>query len=84
MGAITALVSPFTEEGRVDEECLRRLIRFQVAAGMDGIALLGTTGEAPTLTAAEKERMIVIAREEVPPHITLPDRNGKLFDRPDH
>jgi 4-hydroxy-tetrahydrodipicolinate synthase len=64
-GALTALVTPFTADGAVDEEALRRLVRWQVLAGIDGLVPVGTTGEAPTLTPAERERVIAITVETV-------------------
>lgn len=63
-GLFTALVTPFDATGELDEISLRQLIRYQVSAKVDGIVVLGTTGEAPTLTSQEKERIITIAREE--------------------
>jgi 4-hydroxy-tetrahydrodipicolinate synthase len=57
-GAFTALVTPFAADGSLDEEALRRLVRWQVLAGIDGLVPVGTTGEAPTLTPAERERVI--------------------------
>src|SRR5690606_36394333 len=50
-GVTTALVTPFRQDGGLDEEALRRLLARQVSAGVSGIAPVGTTGEAPTLTA---------------------------------
>lgn len=64
-GLYTALVTPFDCEGNFDEEIFRHLIRFQLAANVDGIVVLGTTGEAPTLTTYEKERIITLAKEEI-------------------
>ncbi len=64
-GALTALVTPFTADGALDEEALRRLVRWQVLAGIDGLVPVGTTGEAPTLTQAERERVISITVETV-------------------
>jgi 4-hydroxy-tetrahydrodipicolinate synthase len=64
-GAFTALVTPFTADGRFDEAALRRLVRWQVLAGIDGLVPVGTTGEAPTLTLAERERVIAITVETV-------------------
>ena len=63
-GLYTALATPFDAEGQIDEEEWRRLIHFQMAGGADGIVALGTTGESPTLSTKEKERLISIAREE--------------------
>lgn len=64
-GMYTALVTPFDCEGKVDENMLRQLLRFQIAADVDGIVVLGTTGEAPTLTHSEKTAIIKIAKEEI-------------------
>jgi 4-hydroxy-tetrahydrodipicolinate synthase len=64
-GALTALVTPFTADGALDEEALRRLVRWQVLAGIDGLVPVGTTGEAPTLSPAERERVIAITVETV-------------------
>jgi 4-hydroxy-tetrahydrodipicolinate synthase len=57
-GVVTALVTPFTTEGTLDEDALRRLLERQVAAGVSGISPAGTTGESPTLSAAERDRLI--------------------------
>lgn len=65
-GLVTALITPFNPSDAVDEEGLRQNIRFQYANGVDGIAILGTTGEASTLTDDEKRRIIKISREEAP------------------
>jgi len=64
-GALTALVTPFTADGAVDEESFRRLVRWQVLAGIDGLVPVGTTGEAPTLSEAERDRLIAITVEVV-------------------
>ncbi|MEX1170862.1 MAG: 4-hydroxy-tetrahydrodipicolinate synthase [Chloroflexota bacterium] len=66
-GAFTALVTPFTADGELDEPAFRRLVRWQILAGIDGLVPCGTTGEAPTLTPDERERLIAatveVARE---------------------
>jgi len=64
-GAITALVTPFDADGAVDEESLRRLVRWQLLAGIDGLVPCGTTGEAPTLSPSERERVIALTVEAV-------------------
>ncbi len=63
-GAITALVTPF-KNGKVDEKALRELIEFQIAAGIDGLVPCGTTGESPTLTHDEHDRVIEITIDAV-------------------
>ena len=55
-GCITALVTPFNK-GRVDYKKLLELIDFQIANGVTGIVLCGTTGESPTVTDDEKDKI---------------------------
>lgn len=63
-GVFTALVTPFTETGAVDEEGLRRLVRLQVEGGVAGVVPCGTTGEAVTLDDDEHERVVGVTVEE--------------------
>jgi 4-hydroxy-tetrahydrodipicolinate synthase len=67
-GAFTALVTPFTREGELDEAALRRLLERQIQAGIDGLVPVGTTGEAPTLSADERDRVIQLTIEAVHGH----------------
>ena len=62
-GAFTALVTPFTDDGAVDETAFRSLVGWQLLSGIDGLVPCGTTGESPTLSPAERERLIAIAVE---------------------
>lgn len=62
-GAFTALVTPFTADGDLDEAAFRRLVRWQILAGIDGLVPCGTTGESPTLTTDERERLIAATVE---------------------
>lgn len=62
-GAYTALITPFTQDGQLDEEGLRHLLHRQIEETIDGIVLLGTTGETPTLAGPEKKRILQIAAE---------------------
>ena len=63
-GCGTALVTPFTDAGAVDEAGVRRLARRQIDAGIHFLVPCGTTGEAPTLSAAEKRRVVEIVVDE--------------------
>jgi 4-hydroxy-tetrahydrodipicolinate synthase len=63
-GAGTALVTPFTAGGDVDEATLRKLVRRQIDAKIDVLVPCGTTGESATMTAAEQERVVAITIEE--------------------
>jgi len=57
-------VTPFDRQGNLDEEGLRRLVRFQIEEGIDGLVPVGTTGECATLSYEEHERVIEIVVEE--------------------
>jgi 4-hydroxy-tetrahydrodipicolinate synthase len=63
-GVGTALITPFTQSGALDEPATRRLARRQVDAGIHFLVPCGTTGESPTLTAAERHRVVEISVEE--------------------
>lgn len=65
-GVYTALITPFDENGKLDEEGLRLLVRRQVEYGVDGLVAIGTTGEAPTLSTEEKGEVISTVRKEAP------------------
>ncbi len=57
-GVYTALATPMTQEGAVDYNRLECLLTAQLRAGVQGIVLLGTTAETPTLSAAEKNEIL--------------------------
>lgn len=52
-----ALVTPFTSDGQIDYESLKRLIDYQINNGADFLCIMATTGEIPTLTTEEKQRI---------------------------
>jgi 4-hydroxy-tetrahydrodipicolinate synthase len=64
-GCGTALVTPFTSSGAIDEAAVRRLAKRQVEAGIHFLVPCGTTGEAPTLSAAERRRVVELVVDEV-------------------
>ncbi|MGN6592731.1 MAG: 4-hydroxy-tetrahydrodipicolinate synthase [Terriglobales bacterium] len=63
-GCGTALVTPFAADQSVDEAAFRRLVRFQIEQGIDFLVPCGTTGETPTLSAAEHRGVVAMAVEE--------------------
>lgn len=63
-GAGTALITPFTSGGAVDEAAVKRLARRQIDGGIHFLVPCGTTGETPTLSHAEKRRIVEIVVEE--------------------
>lgn len=60
-----ALITPFTSEGRVDYDALKRLIEYQLTNGADFLCILATTGEAPCLTQQERDDITAFIRERV-------------------
>jgi len=60
-GTFTAIITPFKEDGSVDEETFRKLLDFQADNGVSGVVPCGTTGESPTLSDEEQKRIIKIA-----------------------
>jgi 4-hydroxy-tetrahydrodipicolinate synthase len=63
-GVGTALVTPFTKSGGLDEARVRELGRRQIEAGIDFLVPCGTTGESPTLSDAERIRIVEILADE--------------------
>jgi 4-hydroxy-tetrahydrodipicolinate synthase len=63
-GCGTALVTPFTSDGSLDEPALRALVKRQVERGINFLVPCGTTGESPTLTHKEHIRVVGITVEE--------------------
>jgi 4-hydroxy-tetrahydrodipicolinate synthase len=63
-GCGTALVTPFRQNGSLDEETLRRLVRRQIDSGINFLVPCGTTGESPTLDHREHLRVVEITLEE--------------------
>ena len=64
-GALTALVTPMTTSGALDEPSLVRMVERQIDAGINGLVPVGTTGESPTLSAEEDQRVIELTVETV-------------------
>jgi 4-hydroxy-tetrahydrodipicolinate synthase len=68
---ITAIVTPFHEDGSVDEETFVSLIHHLSEHGSDGIVVCGTTGEAPTLDDDEHLRVLELAVQERPAGVSI-------------
>jgi 4-hydroxy-tetrahydrodipicolinate synthase len=63
-GVGTALITPFTQSGALDEPAVKRLARRQIDNGIHFLVPCGTTGETPTLSAAERRRVVELVVEE--------------------
>ncbi len=70
-GLYTALITPFDPNGSVDLAGLRQNIEEQIAAHVAGIVLIGSTGEATTLTSDEEKEMIKVAAEVIDSRATF-------------
>ncbi|MFI4983674.1 MAG: 4-hydroxy-tetrahydrodipicolinate synthase [Rickettsiales bacterium] len=62
-GIITALTTPFTKSGELDINAWREFINWQISEEVDGLAVLGSTGEAPTITMEERDVLVKSAIE---------------------
>ena len=60
-GVITALITPFHNDGSIDYGSFKKLIEYQRSSKIHGIVILGTTGENPTLNDEESKELILEA-----------------------
>ena len=70
-GVITAMVTPFEEDGALDLDGARTVARHLVENGSHGVVVSGTTGESPTLSDAEKLSLLKAVKEEVGDRATI-------------
>ena len=68
---ITAMVTPFDSNGKVDFALASRLAMYLVEEGSDGIVVCGTTGESPTLSWTEQHQLIETVRQSVGPKVKV-------------
>ncbi len=70
-GIIPPLTTPFTADGALYEDGLRRLVRFQIEKGTHGLFICGTYGSGPLMSTAERQRVHEICMEEGAGRITI-------------
>jgi 4-hydroxy-tetrahydrodipicolinate synthase len=70
-GSIVAIVTPMHADGSLDFPGLRKLIDWHIAEGTDGIVIVGTTGESPTVSVEEHEELIRVAVEHTAKRIPV-------------
>jgi 4-hydroxy-tetrahydrodipicolinate synthase len=75
-GVLTAMATPFGEDGRVDEEAAARLMRHLAGHGSDGVVIAGSTGEGATLSDDETLRLFELAVGEVGGELTVIANTG--------
>ncbi|MBS0308190.1 MAG: 4-hydroxy-tetrahydrodipicolinate synthase [Proteobacteria bacterium] len=70
-GSIVAIVTPMLEDGSLDLPGLRKLIDWHIAEGTDGIVIVGTTGESPTVSVEEHCELVKVTVEHVAKRIPV-------------
>ena len=68
---LTAMVTPFKEDGSVDYGAAQRLARLLTENGSDGVVVFGTTGEAPALSDEEKLELLKAVKQALPGHTVM-------------
>jgi 4-hydroxy-tetrahydrodipicolinate synthase len=80
-GILTAMVTPFDRDGRLNEDAAVRLMQHLLENGSDGLVLAGSTGESPTLTDEEKQRLWELGVSECPDDATIVAGTGTYDTR---
>ena len=70
-GSLVAIVTPMHADGSLDLPCLRKLIDWHISEGTDGIVIVGTTGESPTVSVDEHCELIRVAVEHADKRIPI-------------
>lgn len=70
-GVMPALLTPFNDQQQLDTHSLRQLVRFNIAQGVDGLYVGGSTGEAFVQSSAERQEVLEIVAEEAKGKLTL-------------
>jgi 4-hydroxy-tetrahydrodipicolinate synthase len=70
-GSIPALITPMLEDGKVDYPTLRKLIDWHVSEGTDGLVIVGTSGESPTVTVEEHREILRVSVEQAAKRIPI-------------
>lgn len=77
-GVMPALLTPFNDQQQLDTQSLRQLVQFNIAQGMDGLYVGGSTGEAFVQSIAERQEVLEIVAEEAKGKITLIAHVGSI------
>jgi len=83
-GVLLPLITPFDDKCRIDEDIMRQLVDFHIRAGVQGLFVLGSTGQGPVMTVEERKQAAAIAldqaRSRVPViiHVGTPDTDSTV------
>src|SRR5256885_6268399 len=78
---LTAIATPFHEDGKIDFDAFQRLAQHLVDHGSEGLVVVGTTGESPTVSDSERNDLIRAALEAVGEHATIVAATGTYSTR---
>ena len=70
-GLITALITPFKNDGSIDFDSVDLLVKDQVKKGVEGFVISGTTGESPNLSNEEVKNLYLFVKERVPAEVQM-------------
>jgi dihydrodipicolinate synthase/N-acetylneuraminate lyase len=63
-GVLLPIITPFDEKARVDEQMMRQLVEFHIGSGVQGLFVLGSTGQGPAMSVEERKKAAVVALDE--------------------
>src|SRR5438105_405808 len=63
-GVLLPIITPFDERARIDEEIMRQLVEFHIGAGVQGLFVLGSTGQGPAMSVEERKKAAAVALDE--------------------
>ena len=63
-GVLLPIITPFDERARVDEQIMRQLVEFHIGAGVQGLFVLGSTGQGPAMSVEERKKAAAVALDE--------------------
>ena len=70
-GVLLPIITPFDDRVRVDEEMMRQLVDFHISAGVQGLFVLGSTGQGPAMTIEERKHAAAIALDQAKKRIPV-------------
>ena len=63
-GVLLPIITPFDDKVRIDEEIMRELVDFHIAAGVHGLFVLGSTGQGPAMSTEERKTTAAVALDQ--------------------
>ena len=80
-GSLVAIVTPMSEDGTLDFDALRKLVDFHIAEGSDGLVVVGTTGESPTVSVDEHVELIRVVVKQAAGRVPVIAGTGQTAPR---